>query len=224
MIVTDGKFPTMGIDGVDALVSFYKQYDCETNEIRNKYGFYCLPGCGACCNTPSFNIEVAVFEMIPLAIQFALEGRGDAILKQLENDNIEKVPCIIYTKISEDGSMGHCSEYSLRPLICRLFGGGVWKKKDLSHEMLLCKLLKEEHRLNQDMIDKLTKEFPLVLDVSAYARGLNPVMDQQLFSINVSLKKALEYVMFRMQWYSPDSPEPDSPPLITPQGGIDHAA
>lgn len=218
------KFPSLGIEGIQQLVDFYRQYDIETNEIRKNRGFYCLQGCGACCYVPSSKIEVSVFELIPLSIQIAIDGKGDEVLQLLETKNIEEQPCIFYKKNSEDGKQGFCSEYAFRPLICRLFGGGARIKKDATREMLLCKLLKDEHRLNQKMLDQISYEFPLNSDTSSIVRNLNLTFDSILYPINIAMKKALEYVMFRMQWYNPDAPEPDEPPVLTPEGGMDHAA
>ncbi len=218
MVVAEEKFPTLGIQGVDELVTFYQEYDREISELRSKNGFYCLPGCGACCYVPSSKIEVVVFEMIPLAIKFVMQGKGEELIQQLENEDVAQIPCVMYCKNSDDGRLGYCSEYSLRPLICRLFGGGSRIKRNDTRELYLCKLLKEEYRINQDLLDKLSYEFPVSSDVSTYVRGLNLSMDQEFLPINVALKKALEYVMFRIQWLNPE------PPVLTPHNGMDHAA
>lgn len=218
------KFPSMGIVGIEELVETYRQYDLESSEIREKNGFHCLPGCGACCYKPSSQISVAVFEMVPMAIQLLLQGKADAVLRELESDDIDQIPCIIYQKNSEDGRLGYCSEYSFRPLICRLFGGGTRIKRNGLKELLLCKFLKDEHRLNQELLDQLSEEFPVSSEFSSLARGHNQAMDTALLPLNVALRQAIEYVMFRAQWCNPENPEPDGPPVNQPNGGLDHAA
>lgn len=224
MIGLHSKFSSMGIEGIVELVDYYERYDREINQLRKKENFYCSPGCGACCFTPAENIEVSVFEMVPLAINLALEGKGDQFLERLENPSIDKEPCILYQKTSDDGRMGFCTQHPLRPLICRVFAGGARLRKDGKREFLLCSILKNEYKLNQDLLDQISTEFPLVQEIVGYARNLNPDLSEKLFPINVALKKALEYVLFRMQWFNPDAPEPDEPPILTPQGGMDQAA
>lgn len=224
MIGLHSKFSSMGIEGVAELVDYYEQYDQEINLLRKKENFYCLAGCGACCYTPSEKIEVSVFEMIPLAINLALRDQGVELLNRLEVPAIEKEPCVLYQKKSDDGKMGLCTQHALRPLVCRIFGGSARLKKYGNRELVLCNLLKSEHKLNQDYLDQLSNEFPLVQEMVGYARNLNPDLSHKLYPINIALKKALEYVLLRMQWFNPDSPEPDEPPVLTPQGGMDQAA
>lgn len=224
MIGLHSNFSSMGIEGVAELVDYYEQYDRDINQLRQKNHFYCLPGCGACCYTPSEKIEVSVFEMIPLAINQALEGKGEELLNRLQSTSIDQEPCVLYQKTSDDGRMGFCSQHPLRPLVCRIFGGSARIKKEGVPELLLCSLLKNEYRLNQHLLDQLSHEFPLVQEIVGYARNLNPDLSHHLYPINTALKKALEYVLLRMQWFNPDSPEPDEPPVLTPQGGLDHAA
>lgn len=212
------------IEGLKELISYYNEYDLRTSEIRDRSNFHCLPGCGACCMTASSNIEVAVFEIIPMAITIIQENQEEHILKLLSDPDISSKPCVIYQKVSESGNLGYCTRYGSRPLICRLFGGGARISKQGQRQLVLCKLLKDNQYLSQAVLESVAEEMPLCSDAAAFVRGLNSDLDTQLFPINIALKMAIEWVLFRLHWLNPEAPEPGSPSFDTPLGHIPSAA
>ncbi len=200
MTTGEEDFLNLGIDGVYELIDFYRKLDNEISEIKKSSGFTCFANCGACCNVPSRNIEATVFEMIPLAICLVREQRAEDVLNELYRDNIQDHPCVIYKKISEDGKSGFCHQYGLRPIICRLFGSGVRKNKDDRKTMILCSLLKQKYINNPGLLNELSDRFPLSSDVSEIGRSFNLILNKDLLPLNIAIKKALEYVMFRKQY------------------------
>lgn len=220
----DKLVKALEIDGLEELIQLYKDYDIQTSFVRRDNNFFCVSGCGACCYKPSLHLEVTVFEMIPLAIDLIISGQGNYALEILNQQGIEQMPCVMYHKTSEDGSQGYCTNYDNRPLICRYFGGAAKVGKYGSRQLVLCKILKEKHKLNQDLLDHLSNLMPFIPHVTPQLRNLNRYIDNGLYPLNQGLKQALEYVLFRMQWLDPDAPEPNDPPVLTPSGGVDIAA
>lgn len=220
----DKLVKALEIDGLDELILLYKDYDMKTSFVRRENNFFCIAGCGACCYKASLHLEVTVFEMIPLAIDLIVNGQVDSVLESLNQHEIDQIPCVIYHKTSDDGSQGYCTNYENRPLICRYFGGAAKIGKHGTRQLVLCKILKEEHKLNQELLDNLSNLMPFIPHVTPHLRNLNKYIDTNLYPLNQGLKLALEYVLFRMQWLNPDSPEPNDPPVLTPSGGVDVAA
>lgn len=212
MKILKEEIEELHIGGLYELINYYKEYDLYSSEIRNRSNFYCLPGCGACCMTASYNIEVSVFEILPMAITIIQENQEDRILKLLSDQDISSKPCVIYQQVSDSGNLGNCTRYSSRPLICRLFGGGTRISKQGHRQLVLCKLLKDNQYLSQAVLESVADEMPLCSDAAAFVRGLNSDLDKQLFPINIALKKAVEMVLFKLYWLNPETtPEPNSP-------------
>ncbi|MGQ1948000.1 YkgJ family cysteine cluster protein [Geofilum sp. OHC36d9] len=220
----DDQIEALHIEGLRELVDYYGSYDRQISEVREKYNFHCVNRCGACCMTPSINIEVSTFEMIPMAIEIIHEHKDDLFLKSLDASGIDEIPCVIYQKTSLDGREGYCSRYGSRPLICRLFGGGTRMNKNAQRELILCRLLKKNQYISAESLAMVTQKMPLSSEVSTYVRGLNSDIDPTLYAINVALKKALEYILFKLHWLNPEAPEPGSPPFGTPPGHFPVAA
>ena len=81
MKILNKEIEYLHIEGLNELISYYKEYDKHSSEIRDRSNFHCLPGCGACCMTASSNIEVSLFEVIPMAIQIIQDNEEESILK-----------------------------------------------------------------------------------------------------------------------------------------------
>jgi Fe-S-cluster containining protein len=220
----DDQIEALHIEGLRELVDYYRNYDHQISEVREKYNFHCLSRCGACCMTPSLNIEVSIFEIIPMAIEIIYEHKDDLFLKSLDASGIDQMPCVIYQKTSLDGREGYCSRYGSRPLICRLFGGGTRMNRKAERELILCRPMKEKPYISQDSLALVTEKMPLSSEVSTYVRGLNSDIDPTLYAINVALKKGLEYILFKLHWLNPEAPEPGAPPFGTPSGHFPVAA
>ncbi len=199
------------IEGLNELINYYNEYDLVTSKIRDRSNFHCLPGCGACCMTASSNIEVSVFEILPMAISIIQDDQENYILTLLSDPDISSKPCVIYQKVSESGNLGHCTRYTSRPMICRLFGGGAKISKQGQRQLVLCKLLKDNQYLSQEVLESVADEMPLCSEAATFVRGLNSELVTQLFPINIALKVAIEMVLFKLHWFHPGAFEPDSP-------------
>ena len=195
------------IEGVSKLMTFYKTLEDEINIARNSTNFYCIEGCGACCFTPAKNLEVSLFEAIPIALALIEQGIHEDILAQLETTDCNEVPCVLYAKVSDDGKQGGCTQYAPRPLICRLFGSATKGGKSMQntqHLPIVCKPLKAIHFEDSIKVAKLANLLPVASMVSETARSLNPQLSGELFSVNEAIRRALYYLLQRLDYETND--------------------
>ena len=194
------KMKNIDIEGVAALMQAYDALGEEMAVARKATNFYCLEGCGACCYTPSKNLEVTLFEAIPMAMALIKDGVHEAFLAELEVGDCGERPCVMYSLTSEDGKMGFCKQYEARPLICRLFGSSKKVGKDGVLLPIVCKPLKAIHFGSEQQKGAIMAVLPLSATVSARARALNLGLSQELFGINEAVRRALHYVLQRMEY------------------------
>lgn len=190
---------SLNIEGFEALLAAYSAYDHQSFAIQTNKGFKCIDGCGSCCNTPGYNLEVSVFEVIPLAVELFLTDRAEQMLDLLESLDTSESVCVIYHFNSPDGKQGYCSMHKQRPLICRMFGGGVYVGKQGKKELLLCRLMKEVYLPQSQLADHLLTTLPVIKDFCTEVRDLNPALSQKLMPINEALKQALNLILTK--WY-----------------------
>lgn len=188
------------IEGIKPLLDFYEELGRAITAARKKTNFYCLEGCGACCYTSSKNLEVTLFEAIPMALALIKNGVHEDFLAQLEEGDCGESTCIMYSKTSEDGQNGFCKQYDARPLICRLFGSSKKISQDGAILPIICKPLKSIHFTNSIKINNLLTALPMSATVSSKARAINPQLSKELFGINDAIRRALYYVLQRMEY------------------------
>jgi Fe-S-cluster containining protein len=161
----------------------------------------CLSKCQKCCETAGV-VEASPFEMLPLSIHLWEKGKAESLLEQLTKREPEG-PCILLNRNPSLLSKGGCRYYSLRPLICRLFGFSAIPDKYGNPKIALCKPLKELKpgiggRINERIQEGL--KVPVIPHFSRQVAFIDPNLGQGLYSINYSLRQALEIVGYRMQF------------------------
>lgn len=188
------------VEGVNELKEYYLQLEQEINAARKSCSFYCIEGCGACCYSPSKNLEVTLFEAIPMAYAIIEQGEHEQVLAQLELGDCAERPCLFYVLTSADGKMGSCTNYANRPLICRLFGSSVKNMREESRVPIVCKQLKALHFDDAEKLKSLKSLLPLASQVSAAARAFNPTLSAELLPLNEAVRRALHYLLQRMEY------------------------
>lgn len=188
------------VEGVKDLMVFYDRLEVEINVARKSCSFYCIEGCGACCYSPSKNLEVTLFEAIPMAMALIERGEHEEVLQFLEDGDCGERPCLFYVKSTPDGKMGSCTNYENRPLICRLFGSSVKNMSTESRVPIVCKQLKIMHFDDKKKLSSLRELLPLAALTSAKARAFNPSLSTELLPLNEAVKRALYYLLMRMDY------------------------
>jgi Fe-S-cluster containining protein len=98
----------------------------------------CPPGCGACCL--STEVECTVAELGPLAAELVERGTATAVLDQARAAPLGA--CVLYVPEAQEARRGRCSEYRLRPRICRLFGFAGRSNRAGANELVACRVMR----------------------------------------------------------------------------------
>ena len=173
--------------------------DFKINKLITETGLNCLPTCRKCCTTPSKNIEVSIFEMLPLSIRLWQFGEAERWLEKVYSAD-ENQSCILLERDISIKPEGGCRFYSYRPLLCRMFGFSSKRDKNGELSFSSCKLVKNinpqiETAVNQYIMEG--KDIPVYSEFSQILAGLNPYLTEKKYTINIAFKKALEYIGYR---------------------------
>ena len=182
------------------LSTVYGELDAMIAAFKSGTRLACLNGCRNCCDTPAYNIEVSVFEMLPLSIHLWQRGEGEYWLQKLRETRPED-PCVLYVSSPSVKREGGCSHYERRPLLCRLFGFSAITDKQGRSVAALCKEIKKfapdlEGKI-QALIDRGLK-VPINSHFAEKVSFLNPFYGQKLHPINEAFRLALEVVGYRL--------------------------
>lgn len=181
-------------EGVAELQSQYLRLDSKLTKVTNCYNFHCKEKCGKCCLGSAENKEATVFEMLPMAIDLLDRGLADEKLKMmLETADCSKIMCVNYANDDESLGYGHCTQYALRPFVCRLFGESLYHVKGDKLEMTGCLWLKESFNSNPNKVE-LLKHLPVMGDTVLRGRELSELDLLEIKDINSALRDALELV------------------------------
>ena len=178
----------------------FEELDSEIKLFLDASQIGCISGCGFCCANPK--VSASVLEFLPLAFDLYEKGKAEAALTLLESKIVEE-PCVVYKATSADGSMGFCSDYQNRGMICRLFGSSARRNRLAKKEIITCKKIKEGKKEKYEAASLAVNEgMPVPLSGDAYSQLYN--IDFQLTSeqmpINKAIQKALEAVL-RFKYY-----------------------
>jgi Fe-S-cluster containining protein len=186
---------------IEKLFAVYAELEEQMAHFKRVARIDCLSKCQRCCETAG-SVEASPFEMLPLSIHLWKKGKAEAFLEQLMKVDPEG-PCILLNRDPALSSKGGCRYYSLRPLICRLFGFSAISDKYGNPKIALCKPLKELNPEIEDRINERIQEGLKVLVIPHFSRQvafIHPNLGKDLYSINYSLRQALEIVGYRMQF------------------------
>jgi uncharacterized protein len=166
----------------------YESEGPQFGDFQKSTGLHCLPECGACCNHPEVSTSVA--EMLPLAFVLYDRGIGHSFYDELRLLE-PSAPCVLYKPTSQDKSLGFCSEYQHRAVICRSFGACAVKNKIGEKVLSLCQHIKKSTQVNLENIS--LSQAPLIENFASSVRSLDA--DTNIYPINLALRFALEKVL-----------------------------
>ncbi|NJL55473.1 YkgJ family cysteine cluster protein [bacterium] len=170
----------------------YAEIDRQTAAFAEGTGLACPPGCGACCLSPE--VEATVLEMLPLAQWLVHEGRGEEVLADLVRWGIRQ--CIFYGFQSEDGTLGRCGVYAVRPLLCRLFGFAAVRDRTGRAQLAACWRHQETVPEAVDRARQaigLGEPVPLFNEWAMRLSQLDPHYGVERLPINEALGRAIGY-------------------------------
>lgn len=184
---------------IRALCRLYKKVEGETRRFARTTGIRCPSNCGICCATAK--VETTPLEMLPLAADLWSRNKGFFWLKKLDAKPGARV-CVFFKPDPRNKKNGRCGVYSLRPLICRLFGFSATKDKQGKAVYGGCKIIKKKFSskfLAAQKIIALDPKFLKMSDLSARIVGLGSSSDEEILPINLSTRRALEKIGFILE-------------------------
>jgi len=185
---------------LEQLITLYSELDARTASLRRTTGLDCTPGCGACCDTPSRNIECSDFELLPLAVALWRAGEAEFRL-QMASSSSPEGPCLFYDKAGILAA-GRCGAYRLRPLVCRFFGFAAERDKHGAPRLTLCRPLKLQNPALASIAAGMVAsgvEVPMIGHYMSELHSIEPAAAARRFPVNDALRRALETVLYQAE-------------------------
>jgi uncharacterized protein len=172
--------------------------DADISAFQDATGLHCPTGCGHCCETQTPFVSVA--DMMPIAVDVVARGDGEALYDRAIANADAGAPCAIF----QPGRLpGGCTEYELRPMLCRLFGFAAVRDKHRHPRLALCRI----HARDLPDVSARATAFvddggavPLFAEWQAEVDSLDPDGSREQLPINVALARALERELLRARY------------------------
>ncbi|SFR75547.1 YkgJ family cysteine cluster protein [Maribacter stanieri] len=180
---------------VQAVDRIFNQLDKELGSFQKSTGLGCVANCGNCCLKPDIN--ATALEFLPLAYHLFKNGEAEEWLDLLQNNTSDKL-CPVLNKVIAPSSIGFCSDYAHRGLICRLFGFSAMLHKNNKPKLVTCKPIKEnkpEAVANAEAHIASKSNYPLISNYYMQLRSIDENLGEELFPIRVAIEKAIQTVL-----------------------------
>ncbi len=126
-----GLFGTTHLgESLAELSRIYDQVEEESSSFCRSYNIHCTSGCGSCCE--HFMPDVTPLEARMIAAYLLLKPGNLPLISRVQEGHDH---CPLY----DENNPYHCQVYSVRPLICRLFGQCASRMKDGSAVFHRCR-------------------------------------------------------------------------------------
>ena len=196
-------------------LAIYQSADEQTAAFSAATGLSCPTGCGHCC--ANHNPHVSVADMVPIAralVDGATDDEAGGNLLPRGLPTAESVyeravaagdsgACVFFV---EGRLPGGCTQYPLRPLLCRLFGFAAVRSKHGSLQLAVCHVFTERTPELAESAAQFVQEGGAVAsfaDLQEQVDALDPDRSREQLPINVALVRALERELLRAQYASP---------------------
>lgn len=178
-------------DKIKALTRVYSHLDRHVSAFKRRSGMACVAGCGQCCQNGELN--AAMLEFLPAAYDLYLRGEAEEILDQIasKQDSI----CVFYNPISQGL---HCTLYTKRGLICRLFGFSVKTDKHGNRVLVTCSLIKNS--MDKLPSGELLEKAPSLSSYYMRLYGIDPISWGRQIPVNQAIKEAIEKVLHHFRY------------------------
>jgi hypothetical protein len=87
---------------------------------------------------------------------------------------------------------GHCSFYSFRPALCRLFGYAAVRSRTGAQALSICKHIRQNDPQTAAAAMAYAEEAPCFVHYGSRVYALDPVLGNGLMPINTALRRAIE--------------------------------
>lgn len=186
-------------NSVRLIETLFHNLDIEIAEFQEKTHLSCIAGCGKCCSTPE--IDASPIEFLPWAFHVFLNGKAEETLSELEQNTT--ATCFLYRpKSLAEFTMGNCSNYQYRGLICRLFGFGATTDKYGKLRIATCNIIKEKQTSNFESATiaiNANLSVPIFTEYYMQLSQIDFKLGNVFLPVNKAMKAALEEVL---QYYA----------------------
>lgn len=197
---TISGFSLSAFEGLDKLIQMYHDVDTTQKGLNNIPGLQCPQGCSRCCHTSAANIEVTIFELIPLCLHLHDINMLDCMYHEIIKTGFDAT-CVLLEQEPGKAKDGGCRHYMWRPLLCRLFNYSAVMNKYGKIQYAMCHVIKKKSPELQDIMkDKISKDLqvPINSSLTMTLAQLNPYLSSKRYGINEALYRAIEYVGFKL--------------------------
>jgi uncharacterized protein len=171
----------------------YALLDAAVAAFAGRSGLSCPQGCGHCCLAES--VEATVLECLPLAFLLFHTGQADLMLQRLAEHGDDR-HCVLYRRELTLAGLWGCSQYMMRPVVCRLFGFAGNPGREGIGRLAMCRVMKEAAELEhfELVTDDPSAPMPLFARAGLRITALHPGFGTDRLPINVALHQALQKV------------------------------
>ncbi|MDD3374728.1 MAG: YkgJ family cysteine cluster protein [Candidatus Omnitrophica bacterium] len=176
------------------LLELFSKVDQRSSQLKNDSGIHCPDRCAQCCATAQ--VETTAIEMLPLAVELWRTNQADTYLELIDATQGSR-KCVFLNQDPDAPNNGRCAIYTLRPLICRLFGFFTIRNKYGKYVYGGCKIIREKypeaHQKAMSLIAAHTHP-SLLTDYTIQIISMGCALDRKMVPINLAAKLALEKV------------------------------
>ena len=183
---------------VEKVEEVFAELDVAIALFQQNTGWVCREGCGDCCNNPQ--VEVTVLEALQHALLLWQTSKAELYSELLSTKLGQR--CAFYAPQPGDETLGRCSIYATRPMLCRMFGFTAQTGKDEKARLAACKYQKLAAPELLKQIDDDLKNNRIEIPLFGYwEQRLSELAPSQVLSerlpVNEAFLKALDYLYWR---------------------------
>lgn len=161
----------------------------------------CVPECGGCCFNPQ--IYCSPFDMLPVALALIENKTAEQTYEFLQEllNNKPLSHCIFLKVDDAKKAKGTCTQYTYRPLICRVFAVSARHNKLGKVEFSVCKTIQEANpKAYTELLSKTEhlsgEELPFIDHSKSPLAEIFPFIHHEEYPINEALLKMLDKLLF----------------------------
>ena len=173
---------------VSQVMDLYARIDKAVAEFQLRSGLRCPSGCGRCC--PTADVRVTVLEMLPIAHEIFQNHDACAWMDRLAAQPVSG-RCILFSE-KQISDAGHCSFYTWRPVLCRMFGYAAVRSRTGANALSVCKYIRQNDPETAAAAMAYAGEAPCFIHYGARVYALDPGLGNELMPINTALRRAIE--------------------------------
>jgi Fe-S-cluster containining protein len=185
-------------DAIVRVGDLFADADRAVEKFRDLTKIRCPEGCGECCSRSK--VETTVVEMMPLALELWSSGTAESWFARIRAA-LEDSTCVFFQTQAEGASIqGRCMVYSLRPLICRLFGFFTVRNKHGKYVYGSCRVIKQTYPRIYENAVRVLEQTPhpsVCTDYSIRMIGIDSTLGYRMLPINRAAYLALERIGYR---------------------------